>query len=119
MSEFTLDTSGEVWLEPAPLGSIIAWPDLDPFTQGYITSIAMDKSWVDGRASFAFSDLAPSTLAAILKDCGDYREVRPRDVSAYAGKCFWTWRQAGEFPPFPPLTPSLGDDGRVYLRAAS
>jgi hypothetical protein len=70
----------------------------------------------------AFSNLAPETLAAILKDCTAVLQI----VDLYAdpkkardqGTVFWTARQNGrwELRGFPVLTPYLGDDGKVRLR---
>lgn len=128
MTEFTLDTSGAVMLAPG-----FIWSDLSPFEQGYVE--AMFASWkaqcdLDGDDfDVGFSDLAPETLAAIRKDCAAL--VSPPYVfasDADAGRFCWEWRQRGwrnatGGPPlreaFPPLTVSLGDDGKVYARAAA
>jgi hypothetical protein len=64
------------------------------------------------RNGLRFSDLAPGTLAQIIADCAAFR---PPVIS---GAEFWTLRQAGHCPPFPPLTAYLDDDGEVYLREA-
>lgn len=73
---------------------------------------------------WTFSDLAPETLAAIRKDCAaanDGKWLGYRDTAG-CGAMFWKERQQGflngDGPKFPPLTVSLGDDGKVYLREA-
>jgi hypothetical protein len=68
-----------------------------------------------------FSDLAPETLAAILKDCEALSvtiegEFEPDSED---GDHAWKVRQSGLWGAYPPLTPYLGDDGKVYLREAS
>lgn len=106
--------------EAAPSGS-----DLDPFTQGYVEALL--SGWIksgefgdegsDTFGSYDFSDLAPEALAAILRDCAAQGD---NHASTESGKAFWAYRQAGKYPwAFPPLTPYLGDDGRVYLREAA
>lgn len=131
MGDFTLDTSGAVALpEPARVGVAtlpnIVWPDLDAFTQGYVEALL--KSVGDltcrigwGQLVVRFSDLAPETRAAILKDCTAWVERYPhlRD-SRFAGDDFWRSRQRGYWiaQAFRPLTATLGDDGKVYLREA-
>lgn len=134
-----LDTSGFV-NEPIADGirtKRFWWHRLDPFTQGYT-----EASWREwGRLHpgkvygsllrpFGFSDLAPETLAVILRDCAAFRVENFTWTNAKAGRTFWDLRQEG-FPEryflsaarrtseaFPPLTPYLGDDGKVYLREA-
>jgi hypothetical protein len=69
-----------------------------------------------------FDMWAPETLAAILRDCEARMADQPRlGDKARDGTLFWADRQAGfactgDGEPIPPLTPYLGDDGRVYLR---
>lgn len=71
----------------------------------------------------AFSDFAPETLAAIRKDCAARRlELVPSMGSRRRnGADFWKQRQHTNtaFRRFPPLTVTLGDDGKVYARAAA
>jgi|SRR6185312_6992959 len=123
--QFQFDTSGEVNIGPGnwPDGRrgrtatvTFSFPDLSPFVQGYVEAMLTDVDlvgqWLDTVDKFrapAFSDLAPETLARIMEDC--------ERVSHYLrGGEFWKWRQAGKLFDFPPLTPYLGDDGKVYLR---
>lgn len=119
MSAFTLDTSGFVpkpgpdpmsWMTPHHWG----WNALDPFTQGYIEAL-LTAFW--NTVLYAtrikprgFRDLAPETLAAILKDCAD----PPKFMTS--GAQLWEMRQLNNLARFPPLTPYLGVDGKVYLR---
>jgi len=139
---FALDTSGAVagpvtYPMGAAMRGMIRWPDLSPFAQGYVeamfASLPDEEFWQGG---FGFSDLAPETLAAILRDCevfvsfltGEYDDATMRMM----GREFWRARNGAAdafmaWPlnrpaliersrAFPPLTPSLGDDGRVYLK---
>lgn len=135
----TLDTSGEIIVVGGSErnGRRTTWRDLDPFTQGYIEALfaSIERTtanlvWdADDHARFArYSDLAPETLAAILKDCEAYQVAGP--LPRQWGEHFWKSRQncfeASQRPTrvamhakYPPLTPYLGDDGRVYLREAA
>lgn len=127
---FTLDTSGYVQC-PAPdqkpneSTGCWFWPDLDPFTQGYIEGMwASFGRGLPGHmlTGLGYDDLAPETLAAILKDCAEYRAImRGEPDQQDFGARTWTERQAGNLAAygFPPLTPYLGDDGHVYLREAA
>lgn len=72
-----------------------------------------------------FADLAPETLATTLRDCAQRQGKHPQILQGYnlrwngtaeRGEGFWKERQAGREPYFPPLTPYLGDDGKVYLK---
>lgn len=129
MSNFTLDTSGAVDLAPpGPLlrpGCIqTLWPDLSPFEQGYVEAMfAIPRDgwkWQAGKlVSPGFADLAPETLAAIRKDCALYIREYARSGAVASGTDLWRVRQEGRLgPAFRPLTVTLGDDGRVYLREA-
>lgn len=125
---FTLDTSGSIYVpfsrpEGELAGCTWIWSDLDPFTQGYIEALLRDVeiAFPDGCDSDAarFRDLAGETLDHIRKDCAAANTLsvtfRPK-----TGRAFWEKRQAGFYGrTFPPLTPYLGDDGKVYLRAAA
>lgn len=130
-SAFTLDTSGAVMLAPG-----FIWSDLDPFTQGYIEALLREGSAAvhtereqQGRErsrfdrDLGFSDLAPETLAAILTDCARRKtQLAPKGSTLFTeaerGRLFWEDRQVALVAAFPSLTPYLGDDGKVYLRAA-
>jgi hypothetical protein len=112
-----------------------SWSDLSPFVQGYVEAMFADQTevWFD-RPSLSsgtgviryvgFSDLAPETLALILLDCEAwlrerddwYGAVRHNWRTAEKGEDFWGSRNGGAWTNFPPLTPYLGDDGKVYLQ---
>lgn len=67
-----------------------------------------------------FSDLAPEALATIRKGCADIERnfatwIHHTDMS---GGEAWRARQLGKLKGFPPLTVTLADDGKVYLREA-
>ena len=140
MSAFTLDTSGAVHGVVASDGDLCAvlWPDLTPFAQGYVEAMftSLPGRWNDGQPTIrvglqlvqrvGFSDLAPETLAAIRKDCADW-QLAVRGLIANTegwGRSFYDQRQTGwkmwptrDFGDrFPPLTVSLGDDGKVYAK---
>jgi len=128
MSAFTLDTSGRVECAASfqPIGWTI-WPDLSPFAQGYVEAIFASLLAVREAGAgkhfinYGFSDLSPETLALILRDCEAWRSCYPAvENEAKAGAAFWELRtkQFVKRPDFPPLTPYLGDDGKVYLREA-
>lgn len=129
---FPLDTSGRVEAVPgsAHHAPAYAWSDLSPFVQGYVGAMfascfdpVFDKPVLrSGYADFrgiSFSDLAPATLAAILRDCERWLDRYPKtEVTAKKGENAWRYRQEQlvERPDFPPLTPFLSDDGKIYLR---
>lgn len=85
-----------------------------PFVAGYIAAIRSDHPEI-GDAPFA-----PETLARVMEDCGRMVDVLlpidPSKASAVLGAKAWTLRQAREWPDFPPLTLSLGDDGKVVFQ---
>lgn len=148
MSTFTLDTSGEVtWWEYLPRVNrragpyIKRWPDLDPFTQGYVEAMFAEwKVTAKGKAftedgpllattwegpppildaargiirSPRFSDLAPETLTRIIEDCAKAQRDVPTERDRDHGEYFWrACALAG-------TTPYLGDDGKVCLRDAA
>lgn len=71
----------------------------------------------DVRSALRFDRLSPEALALILRDC----EARLASADCVqntreGGRSFWTRRQAGDRPAFPPLTPYLSNDGKVCLR---
>ena len=85
---FQLDTSGAIRLPDSlltgALRQTITWPDLSPFTQGYIEALfagsleairedAFQRGLALSRrhswAQIAFSDFAPEALARIIADC--------------------------------------------------
>jgi hypothetical protein len=129
MSAFTLDTSGVVAAtkdhqHPTKMNGFI-WPDPSPFAQGYVeaalreNSVRPTISKAGARFKPAFCDLAPVTLAAILKDCEVLASVGEFENDSECGDHTWKVRQAGRWPNFPPLTLYLADDGLIYQREAS
>jgi hypothetical protein len=144
MAHFTLDTSGMVkgyvrdfWLGAstpqiipgrytAPNEWGIAWDDLSPFAQGCVEAMLRSLPAQYRTSEKApepklrrFRDLAPETLALILRDCEAYERRYPatrlRTDHRARGANYWRDRQKG----LKPLTPYLGDDGKVYLREAA
>lgn len=128
MAAFTFDTSGTV--RRPGFARPLSWGDLSPFEQGFVEAAAR-AFWEglgdDVGAAMAhlghkvcFSDLAPDTLAAILKDCESFLERMGGNAPAARGRGFWAGRQRGVWADFglAPLTPYLGDDGRLHLKAA-
>ena len=69
-----------------------------------------------------FRDLAPETLATIRRDCAAQQVAHPPiegldgEALSKMGAQFWFDRQIGEGRGFPPLTPYIGDDSKVYLQ---
>lgn len=139
MADFTLDTSGAVEI-PDSGGQVRRgwlWSDLSPFAQGYIEA-ALKELFVSQAAIAArkghkthnfsarrFDRLAPSTLAAMLRDCkhdvamGERIGSGEDRTSRKAGRKFWIERQTGRLFDCPPLTLSIGDDGLIYSEARS
>jgi hypothetical protein len=129
MTTFTLDTSG--WVDMAsqatPVRELpfnVRWSDLDAFTQGYVEALFASVEYPACQDTAylpkGFSDLVPEALAMILADCG----AAAKSPGLYGklaghGALFWSERQRGllneDGPTFPPLTVSLGDDGKVRL----
>lgn len=144
MTAFQLDTSGEVFW-PSPEGHSLDWSDIAKLphgllAQGYIEAgfASMDRDfmgeprfrapWLDvpgvtAWLNVGFRDLAPATLAAMLKDC----EARlsqaspPYPNTREEGARTWEKRQAGKLKlhGFPPVTLSIGDDGLIYQEVVS
>lgn len=133
MTTFTLDTSGAVEVAGRVLEGGLArhrayrWPDLDPFTQGYVEALfsSLGPPFHKGAGTHTgerrcrFSDLSPSALAAILADCAE--RLRTLGINTQEeGALFWRLRQDGRAwrshsGRFEPLTVSLTDDGKVHL----
>jgi hypothetical protein len=134
---FKLDTSGSVALlhtgNARP--QLLRWTNLTPFTQGYIE--ALFASVVNGSTPlggdhalipdvWAFHHLAPEALVRIIEDCAArvslvHPELRANvSGDASEGAAFWKARQSrigghgGRG--FPPLTVTLGDDGKVVFQ---
>ena len=133
----TLDTSGAIALpymvdKGFCRSNVVTWSDLSPFEQGYVEALLQDANVVVWPAygskppppsvlDVRFSDLARETLAVILKDCERARALWPETTTtAKNGRWLWIGRADGLYAQngFPPQTPHLGDDGKVYLRAA-
>jgi len=129
IGRFQLDTSGAVCTH-SPLDGYV-WPDLTPFTRGYIEALLREFNRTLGgvvREAFKISQpmpwtiLAPEALATIIRDCANAVSAFGR-IAPFAtedGRLFWLDRQSGSLTKdnFPPLTPTLGDDGLVYLETA-
>lgn len=117
---YTLDTSGAVYVQSAHItdrNSKVAkrWSDLSPFAQGYIEALFAERF----QFGVAFSDLAPETLSRIIAACGrcesGLRALGIQNVHVWSGYNVWLLQQAGSLAEhgFPPLTVTLGDDGKV------
>lgn len=134
---FQFDTSGMVYpmeprvAVPGGMANAVKWPDLSPFVQGYvagvieainfdIVQIALSVGAQEEPQPYGFFDLASETLAQIMEDCDSVRRIsiyyEIEDGAQDRGREFWEARRAGNYESFPPLTPYLGEDGRVYLR---
>lgn len=119
--EVGFDTSGHV--RRPGFAKPLVWSDLSPFEQGYVRA-AMES--FAGTEEFGlrwrFSDLAPSTLSAMLGDCEGWLELQrllnglDDRNSDGDGRAFYAARQEGQFESFPPQTLSLGEDGLIYAR---
>lgn len=129
MSEFKLDTSGEVVVPSSHYVDeymIVRFSDLSPFVQGYVEAMFASSitdlqnhgySWDYGRGRFI--DLAPETLARIIEDCERWIKQYPKvTLNARSGADFWLYRQRQwiERPEFPPLIIYLSDDGKVRFQ---
>ena len=148
MPEFVLDTAGEVHGEGAGgIPGYCIWADLDTFAQGYIEAMFFtDSGDEEGQlGDLGFSDLAPDTLAAIIRDCAAFQETRAwADAlenysgadETTAGRDFWYTRQGhgcgfwdGDWPEphgdalteaakaFRAQDSYVGDDGKVRFAA--
>jgi hypothetical protein len=131
---FQFDTSGEVGPMPGPYRELgrdfVSWSDLSPFEQGYVEAMFSAPIMVSGPDGDeplrhpAFSDLAPETLARIREDCAKLKPYMGRFLYVNTksdGALFWNNRKGpGALRhfgySFPPLTPYIGDDGKVYLK---
>lgn len=66
-----------------------------------------------GSRSVAFRDIAPETLARIIADC-EAMQGHGLAGTVSVGRGAWDARQSSLcVPSFPPLTVTLGDDGKV------
>lgn len=84
----------------------------------YPSEVSAEDAWdIDHYANNpTFSDLAPETLARIMEDCERFADLHGNATTAQTAAIFWRNRQAGGYPSFPPLTPFLGDDGKVRFQ---
>lgn len=142
----SLDTSGVVTITDVTTfcrpqlrhDTLVYWSDLSPFEQGYTPGIfeaAARSRWPEICERYGveraleswkpvFSDLAPETLAAIRKDCAAAHRQKPYiTLTESDGGHFWRDRQKYTRnwfgPGFPPLTVTLGDDGKVRFASAA
>lgn len=121
VSGVSLDTSGFVEGPPAGVRTKrIYWRHLSPFEQGHVEGLLRSMPPFTDRGReycVQFHRLAPSTLAAIRKDCVQFQEGAIANThtadTADDGLIFWSMRQGGYWSGFPPLTITLGDDGKV------
>jgi hypothetical protein len=128
---FRIDTSGYVRLLNAQgLPDDIGWMNLSPFAQGYIEAALLFVGETAPHPDFGrcclyalgygFSDLAPATLAVMLKDCEAYCSGRfAEPMPANVGKMFWCVRQNNELATLRPLLLILGEDGLVHMKEKS
>lgn len=124
---FQLDTSGAVDGPEGDLEDFYRWNDLTPFTQGYVEAAlrAYSDRLTTGLGEplhVGYSDLAPETLARIIEDCTTFLEWNRlagtrcfvADGMTARGRSWWGERNRGlDAPRWPPLTLTLGDDGKV------
>lgn len=100
------------------------WGNIGAFAQGVVLAIA------EQVGATRFDQFATETLARIMEDCRSFCAPTFGCETDYAqqrdtGRFFWQRRNNGGIvqpPPgrtYPPLTPYLGDDGKVYLRDGS
>lgn len=134
-SAFTLDTSGLVCFDGDEFTShCMGWPDLDAFTQGYIEALFASQpqpGWFtltsygpvgrryDDLVQKGFSDLSPDTLARIIADCARLTDG-DTTLTVSNGRAAWGLRNGdwGRVHGFPPLTVTLGDDGKIHTPEA-
>jgi hypothetical protein len=135
---FKVDTSGRIaCTDPSKpcICHAATWDQLSPFVQGYVEAMFSTRfDGLDGTAryeaetygkSWRFSDVAPETLARIMEDCERFLALFGLCDVATSQKCgriFWEQRSdpvwcSSLVERFPPLTPYLGGDGKIYLRA--
>jgi hypothetical protein len=139
VSGFSLDTSGTVRLPPGERtsknGRVLArWSDLSPFAQGYIPEAikaAVLARWPELCAVYGvelvaqsynigFSDLAPATLAEMLKDCAWWTDQWPLDLTRIGhGRWIWEARQRNEIKNFRPLHLFLNNEGKICSEVKS
>lgn len=123
-----LDTSGFVHMPGGPERKIInyLWSDLTDFERDYLTAALTPKPEVGVFIdAFRFADLAPESLRAALQDCASLQNPERFAFALDAGAFCWEMRQLG-WPSmtggpvlreeFPPLTVTLGDDGKVRFQ---
>lgn len=121
MTTLELDTSGRVAGHHAGLSVWYEFDDLSPFMQGYVEALFAElQRLLDAQrygiwARAAYHMLAPETLKRIMKIIAAHDARYPVAIRGsitaqrLAGQGLWRGT---------PLTPYLGDDGKVYLREA-
>lgn len=115
-------------------------PNLDQFTQAFIDALMWSEVDEHGEPidrNYSVSDLAPETLARIVKDCAEFQAANGSEMANYPdsmtghdfcltrnhhGAGFWD----GDYPEaegkaltaaaheFPELSLYVGDDGKLY-----
>lgn len=132
MSDFQLETSGYVQC-PAPdqrpneTTGCWFWSNLDAFTQAYEGAARQElaerlmregMSAEQAKEATAFHRWAPETLETIIRDCGHAKGAGGMGygVSADYGRQFWASRQNEIWAYYRPVTPTLGDDGKMRFQ---
>lgn len=126
-SEFSLDTSGRIAGHHGGLAVWYEFEDLSLFAQGYVEAALSTLTQGDEEDGLywvaRFSDLAPATHAAMLKDCNEWAgEIAQQTYSAETeGRRFYERRSQGHYMNLGlrPLTLFIGDDGRVYQKVST
>ena len=67
----------------ANTAEIVAFSDLDEFTQGYVEAMFWTECNSDNPEleDATFGDLAPETLAAIIEDCAAFQDANADDLA--------------------------------------
>jgi hypothetical protein len=129
MTDFLISTAGGVEMRPGDdprgfVGVLHFFDDLTPLTRGYIEGALISfnhqtKTPADKTDGWGFADLSPQTLGRMIADCERFAPDPRSILRQYpaTGRGFWSSRQAGTRPHFPPLTMGLGRDGKIHMAA--
>lgn len=113
----SIDTSGEVWMEPVPLGDIMRWSDLLPFYQGFVRAaleawnLSQDTA-ATGLGCWGFRHLSGSALARMLEDCRVMADKLACPLTEQDGGAFWRKFMSAKYRLY--LTP----DGKIEVEDA-
>lgn len=134
--EFTFDTTGAVE-RGAAYGGAFTWDEFDACAQGYTVAVfhhLFTFATHDCDGPLGFDRLAPEAVTMILADCSAFQRMRSDPATTLAtqkfrGMSFFEQRNSGwpSWPlmrddlaaAFPPVTVSLGADGKVHLAVAA